>query len=86
MGLTLESSGRILAAMPPLYATQMKAYLEGMEAALATAFPTIGFNLAVRSTASKATPHVVRMQVGNVVDTQRRRRDTLVEAYSSISM
>jgi predicted fused transcriptional regulator/phosphomethylpyrimidine kinase len=63
----------------------MRVYLTAMRDALATAFPTIGFNLAVRSKTTKTTPHVVRIQGGDVVDTQRRRRDNLPEAYSSLS-
>jgi len=58
-------------------------YFHAMESALATAFPLIGFDLAVRSKATLSTPHVVRLQVGNVIDTQRRRRDAFPEAYST---
>ena len=65
--------------------TAMVTYLHAIEDALATAFPTIGFDLAVRSKTTHTTPHVNKIQVGNVVDTQRRRRDKLVEDYSSVT-
>jgi hypothetical protein len=60
-------------------------YFHGMETDLATAFPTIGFDLAVRSRLTHSTPHVNKLQIGNVVDTQRRRRDKLVEDYVSVA-
>jgi hypothetical protein len=85
LGLTLANSGRIDPTVYPSNVTAMRVYLTAMRDALATAFPTIGFNLAVRSKTTKTTPHVVRIQGGDVVDTQRRRRDNLPEAYSSLS-
>lgn len=65
--------------------TNMADYLHAMEAALATAFPTIGFDLAVRSRRTHTTPHVNKLQAGNVPDVQRRRRDGLVEDYQSVA-
>lgn len=62
-----------------------KTYMHAIEGLLAAAFPTIGFNLAVRSKVAKASPHVVRIQTGNRPDTQRRRRDHLPEAYVSLT-
>lgn len=41
--------------------------------------------LAVRSQTLHECNPVVRLQVGNVLDTQRRRRDALVEAYATTS-
>jgi hypothetical protein len=61
----------------------MVTYLHAIENAMATAFATIGFDLAVRSKTTHTTPHVNRLQVGNVMDTQRRRRDNIVEDYLS---
>ena len=63
----------------------MKTYLNGMRTALAAAFPTIGFDLAVRSKATLSTPHVNKIQAGNVPDTQRRRRDAMIEDYTSLT-
>jgi hypothetical protein len=65
--------------------THMATYLHAMEDALATAFPTIGFDLAVRSRQTHTTPHVNKLQTGNVIDTQRRRRDKMVEDYISVA-
>ena len=67
------------------YLAGMATYLHAMESALATAFPTIGFDLAVRSRTTHSTPHVNKIQIGNVIDTQRRRRDKMVEDYVSQS-
>lgn len=85
MGATLAATGRFDSGTQLTNLTQMRVYLTAMRDALATAFPTIGFNLAVRSTTTHSTPHAVRIQIGDVVDTQRRRRDTLSEAYQTLS-
>jgi hypothetical protein len=63
--------------------TNFGTYFHAMEDALATAFPTVGFDLAVRSRTTHTTPHVNKIQVGNVPDTQRRRRDKQIEDYLS---
>lgn len=60
-------------------------YFHAIEGALATAFPTIGFDLAVRSRLTHTTPHVNKLQLGNVIDNQRRRRDKMVEDYVSVA-
>jgi hypothetical protein len=86
LGGALDSTLRLNATQVTAALTGMVSYVHAMEAALATAFPTIGFDLAVRSKTTKTTPHVVRMQVGNVPDTQRRRRDALPEAYQSAAV
>lgn len=61
----------------------MGLYLHAMEAALGTAFNPILFDLGVRSKTTKTTPHVNKIQAGNVIDTQRRRRDKMIETYST---
>lgn len=78
--------GRITSTATNAALTGMKTYLIAMRDALAAAFPLIGFSVAVRSKTQHATPHVVRMQVGNILDTQRRRRDKLPEAYITTSI
>lgn len=65
--------------------SDMRTYLNAMRTALATAFPTIGYDLAVRSRTTHTTPHVNKLQIGNVPDTQRRRRDNLTEDYQSLA-
>lgn len=83
--VTLGVDTRIPSATVTSFLADMKTYLLAMRSALATSFPTIGFDLAVRSTVSATTPHAVRIQVGDVVDTQRRRRDTLPETYATLT-
>lgn len=86
LGSTLASNGRMSSGTVTANATAMKAYLVAIQGALATAFPTIGFDPAVRSRLTKTTPHVVRIQVGDVIDTQRRRRDNFPEAYQTVTI
>jgi len=81
----IGTDGRVTAGVSGPFLTDMKAYLLGIRSDLATAFPTIGFDLSVRSKTTHTTPHAVRIQVGNVLDTQRRRRDNLPESYSQIA-
>lgn len=83
LGATLDVSGRMFTPTPATLLNDFKTYLNGIRNDLATAFPTIGFDLAVRSKTTHTTPHAVRLQVGNVVDTQRRRRDNLAESYAT---
>jgi hypothetical protein len=84
LGVTLDNSGRFTTPATATFASDFKAYLIGIRADLASAFTGIGFDLAVRSKTTHTTPHATRIQIGNVVDTQRRRRDALPEAYSSV--
>jgi hypothetical protein len=81
----LGTDGKVPAADVTQFLTDMKTYLLSIRSALAASFPTIGFDLAVRSKTTHSTPHVTRIQVGNVVDTQRRRRDHLPESYSGVA-
>jgi len=76
---------RLAPALALSIATDLKTYLLGMRSALAAAFPTIGFDLAVRSRTTHTTPHVNKVQMGTVLDTQRRRRDKVVEDYQTLS-
>jgi hypothetical protein len=85
MGTVIGADGRLSSANVTAILADFKTYLLGMRSALTTAWPTIGFDLAVRSKTTKTTPHAVRIQVGNVVDTQRRRRDSIPEAYQTLT-
>lgn len=85
VGMAVNTDTRFSSANTLVALTQMATYLHAMESALATAFPTIGFDLSVRSKATLSTPHVVKLSVGNVIDTQRRRRDKMVEDYQSVA-
>lgn len=86
VGVTINTQLRQATPTPLSLATDMASYLMSIRTALAASFPTIGFDLAVRSRTTKTTPHVVRLQVGNVPDTQRRRRDAYTEAYVSVNV
>src|SRR6478609_344275 len=86
VGATVDSSLRLSAPTTTNVVTAMVTYMQAIESALATAFPTIGFNLAVRSKTSHTTPHAARLRVGNVIDSQRRRRDSFVESYATATI
>jgi len=85
MGCALSTTGRLATPSNATFIADMKLYLLGIRTDLATAFPLIGFDLAVRSKTTHTTPHAVRIQAGNVLDTQRRRRDTLPENYAQVT-
>jgi hypothetical protein len=85
LGVTLGTTGRLTTPTAGLFLTDMKSYLLGIRTDLNAAFATIGFDLAVRSKATLSTPHAVRLQVGDVVDTQRRRRDAQPESYTQVA-
>lgn len=61
----------------------LKTYLSDMEAAIKVSLPNA--NLTVWSRKTNNFHDVTSLQLGNVLDSQRRRRDALVEAYSSVS-
>jgi hypothetical protein len=81
----VTSTFHVSAAVPGVLAADAATWLHAIEGILATNFPLIGFDLAVRSAKTKTTPHVVRLQVGDVIDTQRRRRDNIPEAYATVA-
>lgn len=69
---------------------QVTSFLTGAQTTLASMTTAIratfaGANLAVWSRSLKVANNVVSLQVGDILDVQRRRRDTLVEAYSSVN-
>lgn len=66
--------------VPAGYLTDCIALFEGIGAAWPGGFP---INLAVYSAANDAVTPVTRLSVGDVLDTQRRRRDTLPEVYTT---
>jgi hypothetical protein len=59
----------------------VKTYLSDLQTQIRATFA--GAGLIVWSRTSQAMNLVDRIQAGDILDTQRRRRDTLVEAYSS---
>lgn len=71
---------------PTIASTQL--FVDGVKTTLASMTTAIratfaGANLAVWSRKMGIANNVTQLQVGDVLDVQRRRRDTLVEAYQS---
>jgi type IV pilus biogenesis protein CpaD/CtpE len=60
----------------------VKTWLSGVEAAIKVTLPNA--NLTVWSRLTANFHNVNQLQMGNVVDTQRRRRDILIENYGSL--
>jgi hypothetical protein len=60
-----------------------RSYLNAIEGAIKATQPNA--NLTVWSRTGSSFANVNQLQVGDVVDTQRRRRDTLIEGYGSIA-
>ena len=86
LGGTVGTNGRLSSPANTTLAADFKAYLNGIATDLGTSFVGISFNLSVRSKTTHTTPHATRIQVGNTIDTQRRRRDNLPESYASVAM
>lgn len=86
VGATLNGTLRLSSPSNSTVVADFKTYLNLIKGILVTNFPTIGFDLAVRSKTTHSTPHVNRIQIGDIIDTQRRRRDTMIESYSSLAM
>jgi len=81
----LTGTGRVDTTVQTNFLNDMKSYMAGIDTDLSTQFVGITFDLAVRSRKTHTTPHVVRLQAGNVVDTQRRRRDAIPESYLTVA-
>lgn len=84
-GASLGSDMRLLAPTNAQVAADFKTYFSALAGALASSFAGISFDLAVRSRTTHTTPHVSRIQVGDIMDTQRRRRDKLPEGYATVA-
>lgn len=63
--------------------TGFKTYLSGIESAIKVSLPNANLTVWSRKTANFF--NVTQLQLGNVLDSQRRRRDTLVEAYIALA-
>lgn len=82
------TTGRVLTPTPAATATAFATLLSAIGTIIknnAGVFPWTDVLLAVRSTTDHASRTVNRLQVGDVLDTQRRRRDTLPENYSAVN-
>lgn len=71
--------------LPPSVLSGVKTYLTSIRAALDASLVNDAV-LSVWSRTSGTTAPVTSMQAGDVLDTQRRRRDVLIETYSSIAI
>lgn len=82
-GTTLRISSPTVASV----ATDAVDYLDGIETALKVALQPggslIDYHLTVVSPTSGTRTDVVRVEVGDILDVQRRRRDRLAEVYAS---
>lgn len=80
---------RLSGPTPTAVATAAVGYLDGIETALKNALhPTpslIDLHLAVYSPTRAAKTDVTRIEVGDVLDVQRRRRDRVAENVSAVS-
>lgn len=89
IGATLNGSFRLSAPSPSSVAADTKTFLSALGAAMLAALaptpPWTSVHLAVRSKTNHATPHVTSIQVGDIVDTQRRRRDSIPEGYTAVT-
>lgn len=89
LGATLSTTTLRLSTPTPIaVATATKTYLDAIETALKEAFhpspDLIDFHLAVYSPTKKDKVDISRIEVGDILDTQRRRRDAAVETYASV--
>jgi len=83
-GQVLNASDyRITAALTGGLVTGFKTYLSAMETAIRASLPNANLTVWSRKTAN--FHDVNSLQVGNVLDSQRRRRDALIEAYTTVS-
>lgn len=82
---SLTTAMRLGTPAPENVVAAAATYFSSLETNIEAAIPGLPFwsslNFAVRSTSTRTTPHVRRIMVGDVIDTQRRRRDGLPEAY-----
>lgn len=86
LNLQVQPDGRITSTVAQLVANAFGAMIEGMVAD-SNASPPFRLPLIVASQVAGGDRHdVTTIRVGNVIDTQRRRRESLSETYSSWSI
>lgn len=86
-GAMTAGTVRLSNPSPASIASAAAVYLDGIETDLKNAFypvpSLIDFSLCVVSPTTGTRTDISSIQVGDVLDTQRRRRDKLAEAYST---
>lgn len=89
LSATLTSSYKLSSPTAAQVAADAKTLLDGIKTPLNAAYAATAdvrtVRLSVRSVTDHVCRDVVKIQVGDVLDTQRRRRDALNEAYSSVN-
>ena len=80
----VSATSRLGSGDRDLFATAMRGLLLDIGNAISTAFDGEGMDLAVYSPTNNALSDVTSIQVGDVFDTQRRRRDAIPEAYFTL--
>ena len=89
LGATISTSFQLTAPTAAATVADAKTFLAGMGNDINQYFIGIAdarrVVLSVRSVTDHLCRDVVTLQVGNVLDTQRRRRDNIPETYSSVS-
>lgn len=87
LGATLSTSYKLTTPAPADVLVDAKALFkligDQLNAELAANSYAVTVELAVRSPTNHVSRKVVRLQAGDVLDTQRRRRDKLAEAYAA---
>ena len=91
LGASISTSTlRLTAPTTATVATAATTYLDGIASALKTAFhpspSLIDVDLCVVSPTTGTKTRIVRVEVGDILDVQRRRRDRMVENYASSPM
>lgn len=79
----VTSNLRMAASDTGTVLTGVRTYLTGLEATITASVGAV--NLSVYSRKGTAFHQIVRILQGDVLDTQRRRRDTLAESYSTLT-
>ena len=81
-GAALQTADyRLSSAVVPTTLAGLKTFLSGLEAAIKVTLPNANLTVWSRTTAN--FHDVNSLQLGNVLDVQRRRRDALLENYTA---
>lgn len=84
-GISLTgATGRVSTTTRAAFLAGMRTYLTAVEGALASTLAGEAFSLAVYSPTLGILTPVTSLQAGDVVDTQRRRRDDIPESYDVV--
>jgi len=89
MSATLSPTFQLTSPVPSAIAADFKTWLNAIGTQMNQYFIDIGSAyrvvLSVRSQTDHVNRNVVQLQVGSILDTQRRRRDALPETYASVA-